>query len=427
MNNAGAFNFKPFSRKQKQLLTWWMPESPHSDCDMVIAAGSVRSGKTVAMIDGFLMWSLSSFEHETFILAGKSIGALRRNVIRPLTQILAAKGIPYKYRLSDNCVEIGTNTYHCFGGNDESSQDVLQGFTAAGALADEAALLPWSFIEQMFARCSVDGAKLWLNCNPESPHHPVKTELIDKAESKNVLHLHFTMDDNLTLSERVKDRFRRMFAGVWFKRFVLGLWVAAEGAIYDMLDESVHVVDELPEIDEQWITCDYGTTNPSVFLLCGQGADGNYYVIDEYRHDSRQTGRQKTDSQYSADLQSFIDRHKACPSLVIVDPSAASFITQLRSDNLQFPVQAADNAVLDGIRRTSMLFDRKKLFIHRRCTGLLSELSGYVWDDKAQERGEDSPVKVNDHGPDALRYFVNTVIGHPSPRIRWISDAGPPR
>lgn len=196
-NPAKGFKFQPFSTKQKKLLTWWTSFSPYRDHDMIICDGSVRSGKTVAMIDGFVTWSLATFKSEDFILAGRSMGALKRNVLKPMFQILLAKGIPFNYNRSENYVEIGTNTYYCFGANNEASQDVLQGLTAAGAYADEGALFPQNFIEQMIARCSVEGSKIWINCNPESPYHFLKTDYIDKAKEKLILHLHFTLDDNL--------------------------------------------------------------------------------------------------------------------------------------------------------------------------------------------------------------------------------------
>src|SRR5690625_4414296 len=280
MRGPAAFRFQPFSRKQKQVLTWWLEPSPYRDHDMIIADGSIRSGKTIAMIDGFITWSMATFEGESFILAGRSMGALKRNVLRPMFQILTAKGIEYRYHRSEHYIQIGSNTYYCFGANNEASQDVLQGLTAAGAYADEVALFPRSFVDQMIGRCSVDDSKVWMNCNPENPFHYIKEEYIDKAKEKRVLHLHFTLDDNLSLSEKVKERYKRMFSGVFFQRYILGMWVRAEGIIFDMFNEDKHTVSKLPKMRQRWVTVDYGTTNPTVFLLLGLGADYNVYVID---------------------------------------------------------------------------------------------------------------------------------------------------
>jgi PBSX family phage terminase large subunit len=245
-----AFQFKPFSSKQLKLMNFWREGSPFADVDMCIADGSIRSGKTIADICSFLQWSQETYQDgESFILAGKTMGALKRNVIKPMLQILTAWQWRYNYNRSENFIEIGNSTYFMFGANTEASQDALQGLTAAGAYADEAALFPRSFIDQMIGRCSIDGAKIFLNCNPEGPHHYIKEEFIDKAKEKNIYHLHFTMDDNLTLSQKVKDRFKRMFTGVFFKRFILGLWVAADGLIYQQFaDETESFV-----IDDEWL------------------------------------------------------------------------------------------------------------------------------------------------------------------------------
>lgn len=419
MSNAVAFRFQPFSPKQLKLLTWWMPQSPYNDWDMVIADGSIRAGKTVGMLDGFLSWSLTSFQNESFILASKSMGALKRNVLRPMFAILTTKGIGYSYNRSENYIEIGSNTYYCFGANNEASQDVLQGLTAAGGLSDEAALFPQSFLEQMQARCSVSGAKLWYNCNPENPRHHLKTELIDKNIEKHILHLHFTLEDNLTLSQSVKERYARMFSGVWYKRFILGLWVAAEGIIYDMFDDSRHIVDRLPTMTKYWVGMDYGTTNPTVFLLIGLGADECLYVVDEWRYDSVKAAKPMTDVQYSQAYRQWIATHNIAPAWIFIDPSSASFIAQLYNDKVKHLVHA-DNNVLDGIRRISSLLGADRLKVHRRCIGLLDEMVSYVWDPKASERGLDIPVKQNDHSADAARYVMNGII---NVYKTWIREA----
>ena len=387
-----VFKFRPFSRKQKQLLTWWLPESPYSGYDMVIADGSVRSGKTIAMIDGFITWALETFEYEDFILAGRSMGALKRNVLNPMFKILRAKGIHYHYVRSgpDTRIEIGTNTFYCFGANNEASQDVLQGLTAAGALGDEVALFPWSFVEQMIARCSVEGSKQWFNCNPEGPNHKVKTELIDKAEEKHILHLHFVLDDNLTLSEKIKARYSRMFSGLWYKRYVLGLWVLAEGVIYDMFDGTPggkHVVSELPVMREWYMAVDYGTAGSAfVALLIGIGEDDRLYFAREWRWDSEAKQRRLSDSKYSKQLKKWLvgledELGKIEPQRIYVDPSAASLIVQLYDDGWG-GVTKADNAVLTGIRYFGNLISADRWRIHESCSGTITEMQEYVWEDR---------------------------------------------
>lgn len=410
-----SFNWKPFSKKQKKVLTWWIPDySPYADCDGIIAEGSIRAGKTVSMIDSFLTWSLDQHDGQNFILAGKTIGAFKRNVLTPMFQILESKGIEYKYiRSDDHRLEVGSNTYYVFGGDNEKSQDKVQGLTAAGCFLDEVALMPRSFVDQVMGRCSVDGSKYFFNCNPGSPYHWFKVEMIDKAQEKNLLCLHFTMDDNLSLSQKVKDRLKRMFSGVFYQRYILGLWVMAEGVIYSMFDKEKHVVptEERP-YSKYYVSIDYGTQNPTTFGLWGLHK-GTWYKVREYFHDGRKTGKQKTDKEYSLDLKAFTMDVRL--NGVIVDPSAASFITQLKRD--RFRVIEGDNAVLDGIRNVQTALVDRKILYNDCCTETFREMYSYVWDEKAQERGEDKPVKQFDHCMDGDRYFVKTIIFAPSAGI----------
>lgn len=411
-NKPKAFKFKPFSKKQRKLLYWWADGSPYKDYDIVIADGAIRSGKTIAMICSFLLWSQKNFRGEDFIIAGKSIGALKRNVIKPMQQILTAWGWKYQYNRSENYIIIGTNTYYLFGANNEASQDVLQGLTAAGALADEVALFPQSFVEQMIGRCSVAGAKVFMNCNPRGPYHHIKVEYIDKAKDKRILYLHFTMDDNLSLAESVKERFRRMFSGVFFKRYILGLWVMAEGIIYDMFDEAKHKIPtEEREYSEYYIAVDYGTQNATTFGLwgkCRMGKHaGKWIKIKEYYYSGRDESKQKTDEEFYQDLEEFAGDLKI--KSVIVDPSAASFIATIKKHG-KFRVRHAKNEVLDGIRNVATALNNGMILYNDCCINTFGEYFSYVWDPKAAERGEDKPVKQNDHCMDSDRYFVNTII-----------------
>jgi PBSX family phage terminase large subunit len=420
------FTFKSFSRKQKKVLTWWKPGSPYREHDGIICDGAIRSGKTIAFIVSFVLWSQTEFSGESFIVAGKSMGALKRNVLRPMFAILAALGIAYTYNRSENYVVVGSNTYYCFGANNEASQDVLQGLTAAGALADEVALFPWSFVEQMIARCSTEGSKLWFNCNPENPYHEVKRELIDHAEDKMLLHLHFTMDDNLTLSAKVKERYKRLYSGVWFKRFILGLWCMAEGAIYDMLDESVHVVDTLPAMREYHVGVDYGTGSVTCFWLLGIGTDNRLYLVDRWRWDAKDRMKQKTDSQFADDMNSWLIGLGIIPRFMYVPADALSFMNQLHHTkralqeagkpcNLGTVAEAdrSPGSVLDGIRDFGSLLSAMLLFFSRKVAddGGLVEFQGYVWDEKKQQLGEDAPLKQNDHDCFVAGTMVETYAG----------------
>ncbi|GIO36215.1 phage terminase large subunit [Paenibacillus antibioticophila] len=406
------FKWKPFSEKQIRVLTWWMQESPHHDMDGLICDGSVRAGKTVAMSLSYVFWAMESFNGEQFGMAGKTIGALRRNVIGPLKRMLTSRGYSVHDNLTDNVLTISrglvANYFFLFGGKDERSQDLIQGITLAGMFFDEVALMPQSFVNQAVARCSVEGRKYWFNCNPAGPYHWFKVEWLDQAVEKRVLHLHFTMDDNLSLSEQIKDGYRRLFSGVFYKRYILGLWVLAEGVIYDMFDKEKHVV---PTADRYYtryyVSCDYGTKNPTAFGLWGRGEDGIWYKVKEYHYDGRKAAVQKTDEQYCDDLEAFVGDMKI--NSVIIDPSAASFITAIRKRG-KFSVREADNAVVDGIRNVASALGRGLILYNDCCVETFREFSSYVWDEKAAARGEDKPKKENDHQMDGDRYFVNTIL-----------------
>ena len=420
------FKFQKFSRKQRQIFTWWLPNSPVREAGGIIADGAIRSGKTVSMSLSYTMWSMANYDGQNFIMAGKTISSFKRNVLQNLKLMLTSRGYHWIYHISGdfpNMLEVSrngrTNYFYIFGGKDEGSQDLVQGITAAGAFFDEVALMPESFVNQATARCSVEGATWWFNCNPAGPMHWFKLEWIDKRIKKRLLYLHFTMDDNLSLSEKVKEKYRAMYAGVFYLRYIKGLWVVAEGLIYTMLtDDNLYTDQERPvalkNTAMKAITVDYGTTNPCVFLEVWD--DGQTIWIDqEYRWDSRSeearrsANPQRTDAQYADDMTEFMGMEPQNQCMVVVDPSAASFITELRSRGLY--VKLANNEVADGIRVVGSLLAKRNIRINKdNCNGLISEMQSYVWDDKAAERGEEKPVKQKDHGPDALRYYCYTVL-----------------
>jgi len=430
------FQFKPFSRKQRQVLNWWCDDSPVKDKDGIIADGAIRSGKTVAMSLSFVLWAMSHFENQNFGMCGKTIGSFRRNVLFWLKAMCKSRGYTVTDKRADNLIVISrndvTNYFYIFGGKDERSQDLIQGITLAGVFFDEVALMPESFVNQATGRCSVAGSKLWFNCNPDGPRHWFKLNWIDKIgsqgdDTKNLLYLHFTMDDNLSLAEEIKERFRRMYSGVFFKRYILGLWCMAEGVIYDMFSEEIHVkpiTDISPLLVERrkarYVSIDYGTQNATAMLLWNKGTDGKWYCIREYYYSGRDESKQKTDAEYASDLGEWLEETPI--RAVIVDPSAASFIAELRKHG--YSVIKADNDVFDGIRLVGTMFNRQKIVISSSCVNLIMELLSYVWDKKAAERGEDKPVKFGDHAVDALRYFVYTVISNKTAQVKDKKKAG---
>ncbi|WP_273122768.1 PBSX family phage terminase large subunit [Bacillus weihaiensis] len=405
------FTFKPFSNKQIKVLTWWRNKSPVRHKEGIICDGSIRAGKTVSMALSYVMWAMESFDDMNFGMAGKTIGSLRRNVITPLKKMLKSRRYKVRDHRSDNMLAVTkngvTNYFYIFGGKDEASQDLIQGITLAGMFFDEVALMPESFVNQATGRCSVDGSKYWFNCNPAGPYHWFKTNWIDKKKEKNLLHVHFTMNDNLSLSESIKQRYYNMYSGVFYKRYILGLWVLAEGVVYDMFDKDKHTVEPLNRAyTKYYVSCDYGTQNPTTFGLWGS-YNGIWYKVKEYHYDGRKSSKQKTDQEYLDDLKEFIGEIRGIKG-IIVDPSAASFIALLKKNNMK--VIKAKNDVLDGIRNVANALVNNLVKYNNTCVETFREFASYVWDEKAANRGEDIVVKQNDHHLDGDRYFINTVI-----------------
>ena len=390
------FDFKPFSDQQRRLIHWWRPVVRASQNDFVIADGAIRSGKTIAMIIGFLTWSQKMFSGQSFILAGKTMGALKKNVVRPMLQILEAWGWPYEYIRSgtDARLEIGSNTYYLYGANTEASQDALQGLTAAGAYADEAALFPQNFIDQMIGRCSVPGAKIWMNCNPGNPHNYIKEEFLDKAAEKHVYHLHFMMDDNWTLSPSVKERYKRTWpvGSVFYKRFILGLWVAADGLIYQQFAD--HVQDYL--ITEDWlqdhkiiyatIGVDFGGTKSAhSFTLTGfTKGFRQVVVLDEYYCKKRLNPKQLQEA-----FVDFVRRAQARWKVpeAYCDSAEQTLISGLDLACIQAGVRIDIKNAIKGPINDRIAFYNSLIAQHRwkvmwHCTNIISAFEQAVYDDK---------------------------------------------
>lgn len=393
-----------FSKKQGEILKFIKePEN------ILICDGAVRSGKTVVMIISFIMWAMNYFDRCNFGICGKTVTNAERNVIKPLQQI---EGLPYdfSYKMSNRCLTVRCrereNYFYLFGGKDESSYMLIQGITLAGVLFDEVALMPKSFVNQAIARTlSYKNAKLWFNCNPESSNHWFYKDWI-AGNPKGVKRLHFLMEDNPILGPDEITRANSMFSGVFYDRYILGKWVAAEGLIYDMFHRDLHVKDISGMVfDQYYISVDYGTQNPTVFLLFGRCL-GKWYGIKEYYYSGRERQKQKTDSEYADDIIRFIGN--LLYEKIIVDPSAASFITELKKRGLR--VKAGKNNVVDGIRFTGALFANGNLYFSESMKETISELCSYAWDPKVAEKGEDKPLKENDHCMDAMRYFTYTVL-----------------
>ena len=395
-----------FSPKQRLVLTWWVPGNPNWGKEAIICDGAVRSGKTMAMGLSFFLWAMTSFQDQRFGICGKTIESLRRNVLAEILPKLEGLGGQWKEKRSENLVTVRfrgrENRFYIFGGRDESSASLIQGITFAGVLLDEVALMPRSFVEQACARCSVTGSRLWFNCNPAGPSHWFYRTWILEAEKRNALRLHFTMEDNPSLSEQIRERYRRLYTGVFYRRFILGQWAQAEGRVYDFF--SAEMLGKAPENCDQWyISCDYGTVNPTSMGLWGRW-EGIWYRVKEFYFNSREQQRQLTDEEYAEALGNLAGGRKI--TAVIVDPSAASFIEVLRRRGWQ--VKKADNDVISGIRLTSDCLKSGKIVICEGCNDCIREMDEYVWDLSSGSR--DRVKKEHDHAMDDMRYFVSTVL-----------------
>ena len=393
-----------FSPKQRQVLNWWRTGSPHSGRDAIICDGAVRSGKTMCLGLSFACWAMTRFQGRQFALCGKTVLSLRRNLLGELGPMLRRLGIRVRERRSENLLILSwrgrENRFWLVGGRDEGSAALIQGATFAGALLDEVALMPRSFVEQTAARCSVEGARLWFSCNPEGPGHWFYREWICRAEERNALYLHFTMADNPGLSDAVRRRYERGWSGPFYRRFVLGEWTAAQGLVYDFFQEGDYVRPVPAGRPRRCcLSVDYGTVNPFSCGLWGLFGD-TWYRMKEFYYASRETGVQRTDGEYVEEVRRLAEGFAI--ERVVVDPSAASFLEALRRAGFQ--VAKARNDVLSGIRLTADLLRRRKLVICDTCHDCLREMGLYRW-----QEGAESPRKEHDHAMDDMRYFAATV------------------
>lgn len=373
-----------------------------------IAAGAVRSGKTFIMMLRWIRYMMEGARGD-LMMCGKTIRTLERNVLmceNGLFDVIGSGKFSYN-RSTGELIILGRRIY-CIGANDEKAEGKIRGMTIAGALCDEVTLYPQSFIKQLLARCSVKDAKLFWNCNPDSPYHYIKMEFIDNLKLNNIVKLyHFDMDDNPALDEQYKRDLRAMYSGIWYQRMILGLWVLADGVIYSDFSEEKHCIDEEVICEKYYVACDYGITNPHVYLLCGIryiNQHPHIYILREY-YNSNKDGS-KTDQKFLDDYRKFIDGYRV--ESLIIDPSATSLINLFKLNNIY--IKPANNAVIDGINNVSAKISNSQIHIVKKnCHNLLKEFSSYIWDEKASRRGEDVPIKESDHALDALRYICNTI------------------
>jgi len=399
--------FEKLSTKQKMVFQWCYT----TDYKAIVCDGAVRSGKTICMITSYILWAMKNFNNANFGVCGKTVASAERNIIRPLQTIIDITGyFKVHYSRQSHMLTVENkdtrNYFFIFGGRDESSYTLLQGITLSGVLLDEVALMPESFVNQAVARClSVPNAKYWFNCNPESPSHWFYNDWIMNRKKKNALHIHFLMSDNPIMTSDQLREAEAQFSGVFYARYIQGLWVVAEGLIYPMFETARETPPE-GRAEKYVLSIDYGTQNAFAGIVWGL-YNRVWYAVKEYYYSGREKQIQKTDEEYAQDMDDFVSEYAPPPQkiMTIVDPSAASFITALRKRG-GYKVIKANNNVLDGIRDTATAMQTGKIKIAPSLQYWLKEVQGYVWSDNA---AEDVPVKVNDHAMDSMRYFVETM------------------
>ncbi|RLL70307.1 PBSX family phage terminase large subunit [Streptomyces sp. Z26] len=404
----------PLSRKQIASIV------EAQDAPLALWSGAVSSGKTIASLVAFLVRLVAAPDHGLVVIVGRTLQTIERNILDPLqsTHLFGPLAAHVHHTPGSTTAVILGRTVHLVGASDARAEGRIRGSTIALAYVDEATLVPHSFWMMLLSRLRVgDQSRLLATTNPDGPFHWLRSEFIARADQVDLTHWHFTLDDNPAMDPKVVARLKRQYTGLWYRRFILGEWCLAQGSVYDMFDEQRHIVDLLPRM-RRWIAVgiDYGTVNPFSAVLVGVGDDDRLYAVSEYRYDSNTAHRQLTDAQYSAGVRKWLAQvprpgesaSGVQPEWIFVDPSAASFMNQLWADQVP-SIAPAVNDVLDGIRSVSVALGSNLLRVHRSCTGLLAELPGYAWDERAAERGEDKPVKTADHSADALRYALHST------------------
>ena len=390
-----------------------------SNARINIFEGSVRAGKSFI---GLVRWIefCRSGPKGALIICGRTDKTIKRNIINPLQDMV---GNSVQYFAGKGEVKMFDRTMYVIGANDDRAEAKIRGSEFAGALIDELTLLPENFVKMLLSRLSIPNASLFASTNPDSPFHWVKRDIIDRQEELNCKVFSYTIDDNPSLSEEFKNELKKEYQGLWYKRYIEGKWVMAEGAVYDFFDEEIHVIEEKPGIADYYIVgIDYGTTNPCVFTMIGHSGATypNTWLEKEYYYDSKKEQRQKSDYDYIQDLIKFMDGFNV--KYIYVDPSAASFKQEMRRNEI-YNVRDAKNDVTSGIRFQGQLLTNGAYKICRCCVESIKEYTNYVWDSKASDRGIDQPVKKNDHSNDSQRYALYTHFFESSGKSMSESEA----
>lgn len=408
----------PLSEKQVEFIR-------NANAKINLAHGSVRSGKTVGTLFRFFLACAKCPDSKIWMI-GKTGETIFDNAIRLILEADESRGDPLAI-FRPYCTWFGgarrelrfmDKTINVLGAQNEGAMGAIQGKTFSLCYCDEMTLYPDSIIDMINTRLSEPHSMLFASMNPSHPTHKCK-QWIDQAESGNPQYyaLQFLLSDNPFVDEDYKSRVQQSLNGLFYKRNYLGIWCVAEGSIFDFFDRSLHVVPRPPRAAEYWIAgIDVGTRNAFACVLIGVNTGRSdqtgrkWWVEKEYYWDSKTIERQKTNSEYCADLIDFFDGYYV--KAVYIDPSAAAMKAELRRADIH--CTDAENEVCDGIQIVSDEIKKGNLSICQGCNNLIREMEGYIWDAKSAERGWDEPKKVNDHAIDALRY---AIASHKVPKL----------
>jgi len=355
--------------------------------------GPVRAGKSFIALLRWIEFCRSG-PKGPLIICGKTDKTIKRNIINPLQELV---GNAVRYSSGKGEVTMYDRTMVVCGANDDRAEAKIRGNEYAGGLIDEVSLMPENFFKMLLSRLSIDGAQLFCSTNPDSPYHWFKRDFMDRRNEIDMKVFSYNIRDNPSLSEKYIENLSKEYQGLWYKRYIEGKWVLADGAVYDFFDNDIHVIP-MARSEATFYLCgiDYGTTNPCVFVLIGynSGSYPNMWLEKEYYYDSKKELKQKSDYEYAKDFIDFASGYNI--KHIYIDPSALSLKMELRRNGIGSIVDAK-NDVIPGIRFQALLLTNGTYKVCSSCTESIKEYSNYLWDSKASEKGEDKPVKKNDH------------------------------
>lgn len=387
--------FKNLSNKQLESFN-------NSNARINIFEGPVRAGKSFIALIRWLEFCRNG-PKGPLIICGRTDKTIKRNIISPLQDLV---GHAVQYSSGKGEVRMYDRLMYVVGANDDRAEAKIRGSEFAGALLDEVSLVPENFFKMLLSRLSIPNAQLFASTNPDSPYHWIKRDFIDREDELDLKVFSFHIRDNPSLEEKYIEDLSNEYQGLWHKRYILGEWVLADGAVYDFFDDKIHIIS-MPRSPATYyiVGVDYGTTNPCVFTLIGYNAGSypNMWLEKEYYYDSKKELRQKSDYEYSLDMMEFIKEYNV--KQIYIDPSAASFKQELKRNGI-YNILDAKNDVIPGIRFQAQLLSNGTYKICSNCTESIKEYHNYLWDSKASERGEDKPLKQFDHSMDAQRYAL---------------------